>query len=57
MFIPGGCFYIVKFDDADGADGEIFDEFADLKVIRVRSTAKHCLMSWLTANLTSDCSS
>jgi len=27
----GGCFYNVKLDDTDGADGENFDEFADLK--------------------------
>jgi hypothetical protein len=31
MFISGGCFYNVKLDDADDGDGDLFDEFADLK--------------------------
>jgi hypothetical protein len=31
MFISGGCFYNVKLDDALDGDGDLFDEFADLK--------------------------
>jgi hypothetical protein len=31
MFISGGCFYNVKLDDADDGDGDLFDEFAELK--------------------------
>jgi hypothetical protein len=34
MFISGGCFYNVKLDDADdgdGADDDVFSQFADLK--------------------------
>jgi hypothetical protein len=31
MFISGGCFYNVKLDDADDADGDILSEFRHLQ--------------------------